>query len=1036
MLKCLKILHLALLMLSVFCLEALVPPHPNYKALPEAWQASRAEYESFWEPNPGAVASFPRAGQKTVLPNNILVLMVEFQDQKFKTATDFPDSLSHDAAYFERWLFHLSDFYLDASHGKYELNYTVYPQVLSVNKPIAYYGRDTAQRIDANLPYLLEDLMPLCDDAIDFGQYGGLVIFHAGAGQETDIDKLRTDEIWSTSLTRKRLQAAYDPENDDYPGFTTNDGAILTNVIIVPEDEWQDYFPTDADTYPYYVFSFYGVLAHQYGHILGLPSLFDGTGNSQGIGNWGIMGTGIWNASGYVPAQLSAWCRYFLGWEEAVEISDDAENLVLHHFLNHDPSATRLYKLPITDTEYFLIENRQQNPDGSTDPYSNYPSYTFKLLPDDEQEYYENYPLLPYFNIMKNRYSGCEWDFFLPGYGTTDPPLNGSGILIWHIDEKVIAEKFTANFDLNRVNSDPRHKGVDLEEADGYQHLDTSVANEYKYGSPYDSYRQGNNDYFGSNLHEGRLWLPSAESYYGGVPLELYDISESGNTMSFSVRFSWKLDAGYEGENPYPAAAIDFDGDGKEEIFYPMPDGKLALFKDDAMAPGFPKQIMPLAELYVWDGEALYLPVQLLDMARLYRLSSEGGQYVFSSQYSYWQSHPVDAGEKLYLPLVSDSGESRILIYDKQSSELDAEEIRPAQKAASNLVNGGEKLWFLEKDAAAPFYSIVEYDKAQGNLISRETRIPADSLAFALYGLEFCEDGGQSLIVQCLSSLWVYDLVAGELATRKGFPVVRPDSSHAAISVADILRLGNLQILWSGANGIRIIDHSGTDNSPYTLALDGENDGISASALVKDLDGDGLPDLAGSFSLNRLGYWGSNLKRKSGFPVSFKTRSRNMPFVTKGAGGEYYLWQAADNGYIYRAELPDYRNQQPQGRWNAEYQSLKRGAFQSYYRQQENPYTGNKILIPQECYIYPNPLKSYHDSGLRLNVMPRTDTFITCSIYDISGKLLYKERGFAYKYLPNRELFQIPAAKLSSGVYIAVIQAGGESLNIKFGIEK
>lgn len=1036
MLKYPKILHLAALLLSAFCLEALVPPHPNYQTMPKAWQASRAEYEYSWEPNKEFVAGFPRSGQKAVLPNNILVLMVEFQDKQFKTAADYPDYLDHNAAYFERWMLHLSDFYLDGSHGQYELLYTVYPQVLRVNRPVGYYGTDTNERIDANLPYLLQDLMPLCDAAIDFSQYGGLIIFHAGSGQETDIQQIRKEEIWSTSLTRKRLQAAYAPDNDNYAGFATNDGALLKDVIIMPEDEWQDYFPTTGDDAPHYIFSFYGVLAHQYGHILGLPSLFDGSGSSQGIGNWGIMGTGIWNASGYVPAQLSAWCRYYLGWENAIEIAEDARDLPLDYFLNHATEATRLYKIPISQYEYFLIENRQQNPDDSRDPYNNLPSYTFKLLPEGEQEYYENYPLLPYFNIMKNRYSGCEWDFFLPGYGTTNPPLNGSGILIWHIDEKVIAEKFTPNFDLNRVNSNPQHKGVDLEEADGYQHLDTSVANEYKYGSPYDSYRQGNNDYFGSSLHENRLWLPTAESYYGGLPLEIYDISESGNSMHFSVRFGWKLDVGYEGINPFPAAAVDFDKDGKEEIFYPMPDGKLALFKDDAMAEGFPKQIQPIAGLYIWDGEALYLPVQIMDIARLYRLSASGGQYVFSSQDSYWQSHPVDAGEKLYLPLVSDTGDSRIVIYDKQSAALDAEEIRPSQKLVSNLVNSGDKLWYLVKDIDAPYYSIEEYDKAQGNLNMRETRIPADSLAFALYGVEFTEDGGQSLIVQCPSSLWVYDLVAGQLATRKGFPVVKADSSHAAISVADILRLGSLQILWSGANGIRIIDHSGTDNSPNALRLAGEDDGISASALVQDLDGDSLPDLAGSFSLNRLGYWEANLKRKSGFPVSFKTRSRNMPFVARGADESYYLWQAADNGYIYRALLPDYRRRALQGRWLCEYQSLGRSAYQSYYREQENPYQGNKILIPGECYFYPNPLKSYHDSGLHLSIMPRIDTRVSCSIYDISGKLLYKESGFAYKYLHNRELFRIPAEKLSSGIYIAVIHAGGESLQLKFGIEK
>jgi hypothetical protein len=47
----------------------------------------------------------------------------------------------------------------------------------------------------------------------------GVIIFHAGAGQESDIDGTVPKQIWSTFLTRKVLQAAFDPENDNYPAL-------------------------------------------------------------------------------------------------------------------------------------------------------------------------------------------------------------------------------------------------------------------------------------------------------------------------------------------------------------------------------------------------------------------------------------------------------------------------------------------------------------------------------------------------------------------------------------------------------------------------------------------------------------------------------------------------------------------------------------------------------------------------------------------------------------------------------------------------
>ena len=155
-----------------------------------------------------------------------------------------------------------------------------------------------------------------------------------------------------------------------------------------------------------------------------LLNLFDtasSNGASQGIGNWGLMGTGIWNANGYVPAQLDPWCRMYLNWEPVITVISDTENIPVDYFLNQNPSFNRLYKLPISSTEYFLVENRQQNPDGSTDPYTGLPSYSFVLLPEGEQDYYEYYPLLPYFNFIENRYKGSEWDFMLPGLGGPIP---------------------------------------------------------------------------------------------------------------------------------------------------------------------------------------------------------------------------------------------------------------------------------------------------------------------------------------------------------------------------------------------------------------------------------------------------------------------------------------------------------------------------------------------------------------------------------------------------------------------------------------
>ncbi len=1039
--KWVKHIHLAALLMLCILGHAMVPPHPMYGEFPENWEPGRVPALRKSATGSGINSTaFPdlNSGQKQgELPSRVLALMVEFSDLQFKTEPQYPDTeWGHDTAFFERWMLHLADFFLDASHGAYELDYTVYPQTFRLPRPLAYYGADTSNRTDARLPEILPDLMPLTQALINFQDYDAVIIFHAGAGQEADVERIRTDSIWSTFLTRRLLQSYFDSENDDYPGFETPDGAILTNVVIVPEDEYHDYFPAQGEeNAEAYLFSIYGVLAHQFGHVLGLPTLFDNdssNGSSQGIGNWGLMGTGVWNAGGYVPAQLSAFSRYYLGWEEAVTLDQSGESFPLDHFLNHQQEAIRLYKIPISEREYYLLENRQQNPDGSMDPYNDLPSYSFKLLPDGEQDYYDQFPELPYFNFMTNRYSGSEWDFFLPGFGM-DPRTDGSGILIWHIDENVIEDNFTENFDINRVNGNAHHKGVDLEEADGFQHLDTAIMHEYKYGGYEDSYRSGNNDYFGYDMHNGVMWLPSAESYYGGIPLEIYDISESGNQMSFSLRFAWKLDAQFDGPSLLPAAAIDFDGDGSQEIFYPMSDGRLALFKNDTMAPDFPQRYQPITQLYTWDGEALYLPMQDDNLLRLARKDVNSTRFVANLPHYKWHSHPVDMGSQLLLPLKhTQSGLSEIMLYDKDTKGLQHEYILPEGELIANLLYHDEQIYAISKTER---YSLLQKDSVSGDLRSFELPLPADSLCIGLFAAPLKQEF--NLIVQCPASIYVYKFEDGlnEWSLLPGFPFVLPDSTFAPLTIQDFDGNGSLDLILSTSNRVFIIDYSGSDMSPVSLNMGLRDDGISAGALALDLNGDGKLELTAALSMNRLTVWNNNYRLKSEFPKSFANRGRHLPFVAQGADENYYLWVGSDNGSIFRTELPDYNPATVDKAWLCEFADLRRTASRGAATSQNQFQSSGKFVL-DELYFFPNPLKKIYEPTLRLSVMPTEDTQVEIKIFDISGKMVYQHSALAYAYLRNLEIFEIPAHKFSSGIYIAIVSAKGETHRLRFGIEK
>ena len=112
-----------------------------------------------------------------------------------------------------------------------------------------------------------------------------------------------------------------------------------------------------------------GTMAHEYGHILGLPDLFntaflgaDDPGgpenDSAGIGRWGLMG---WGATGWHgddgPVAFSAWSRLELGWGHALAPAQGSSEIRL------EPVAIQgqLYKIPIGFREYFLLENRRKS---------------------------------------------------------------------------------------------------------------------------------------------------------------------------------------------------------------------------------------------------------------------------------------------------------------------------------------------------------------------------------------------------------------------------------------------------------------------------------------------------------------------------------------------------------------------------------------------------------------------------------------------------------------------------------------------------
>ena len=218
-----------------------------------------------------------------------------------------------------------------------------------------------------------------------------------------------------------------------------------------------------------------GVFAHEFGHILGLPDLYDrngNDGNSEGLGDWCLMASGSWSGwAGDTPAHMSIWCKAQLGWVTPTTLFQNEIDYIIPQ-INSNPFGVKIWEDDYNSSRYFLIENRQ--------------------------------PV---------------------GF---DSDINGAGLLIYHIDEN---QRYGINrWSAGLVNDNAEHKLVDLEEADGLDNLDLY----YNSGDSGDPYPGSNN-----NLIFDDYSYPNSNRYNGeetGISVHNIVSSNSNMIADFIVR--------------------------------------------------------------------------------------------------------------------------------------------------------------------------------------------------------------------------------------------------------------------------------------------------------------------------------------------------------------------------------------------------------------------------------------------------------------------------------------------------------------------
>jgi len=96
-----------------------------------------------------------------------------------------------------------------------------------------------------------------------------------------------------------------------------------------------------------------GTVTHETGHAFGLPDLYDTSQQTQGVGEWDLMGSGNYSMP-YSPSRMGAWSLAELGWT-TVDTLRTTGTITLNPVATSD--TVRLLRTQ-TPGEYFLLENR------------------------------------------------------------------------------------------------------------------------------------------------------------------------------------------------------------------------------------------------------------------------------------------------------------------------------------------------------------------------------------------------------------------------------------------------------------------------------------------------------------------------------------------------------------------------------------------------------------------------------------------------------------------------------------------------------
>lgn len=974
----------------------------------------------------------------------VLALRVEFQEDSSPLTTgngkmDYAGYLSpsdgllydppHTRGYFQELMKEMKNYYALNSLGKLCIESNVMPSTVfgayELPHNMLYYGDTTSgEGVETGLCRLMQDAINVADldPEIRFSDYDLVVIFHAGSCAQTDQAGDSPFDLECGTVTPSALEA-YLGE----PYVLADEGRTkITAASIYPEMARQD-------TVSLGILGMEGVeglVDHEFCHMLGGYDLYDVTYNSMGVGSWSIMGYGGWLGDwglgvppGTIPSLLDAYHKVLFGWCNPLVVNLPTQNIHLFaaemdsllYSVRGDSLHPVIIKVPISPTEYYLIENRETDIKHKDTLYVHVEGGIPVSVADGE------------------------YDFFQPG----------SGVIVWHIDQNVIDEYGP----YNAININPLHKGVKMVEADGIQDYDqfSSLSDEnYQiFGYKFDPFFVG-----GMNDSLTDRTTPSSAGYYGKTFMSLGVNSGPDTVMPTSVDFDlfqpgfpqsagsgtafnaatcadlnqtghkqlivsdttvaicvWNSDgtsflaghaAGSFARLPnltttHSALAVgDITGDNHLELVCGADDGKVYAYNSSGgIVPGFPKATTnrvtaaPVlcdldhdgkqeiivgstdGNLYVWKGDGTNYPnfpvrlgseirgaVALTDLTKpqIAVLGSDGNLFLVNLDGTIAPGFPKSLGTgSLYTyaaPVVGD--------FD-----------RDGNKEIACVVSGG----YDYKIVTTGLDGTIRYHS--------QTRIRNPFLGTPALG-DINKDGYLDAVMTSYNGIYAFN--------RNGTPVSGFPLEQESLYVDTIVAFGGL---WS-------VEY------PFMF---------NSSPVLGDVSGNGdLDVIVGSPYFGVLGFDGLTGKKLDYFPLSTMAGVSATPLICDLTGdGKTEIAVGSDDGIFHVWKLPGDTASLAWGGF------LKDPSHTGLYTEQElpaQPVASRQII--SKFYIYPNPAGNGNLAYARFRLGTASNASARVKILDVSGHPLMEMTASAYAAADNEQSFDV--TQIPSGVYLARLE--------------